>query len=143
MMLKTLPFITIFRSRADAKSVPNFSLNYSSSGYVDYTSFKPWLRDEFALRCVYCLTRERWCPAGHEDFSIEHFIIDYRIAIAASVDSRPVQFEKTVAVQSEPLSGEPPAKLTVIVDRNLSSRYDNIAIDLGTVVDRQVATGNV
>jgi hypothetical protein len=43
-------------------------------GYVAYTSFKPWLRDEFTFRCVYCLTRERWCPAGHEDFSVEHFI---------------------------------------------------------------------
>jgi hypothetical protein len=43
-------------------------------GYVDYTSFKPWLRDEFTFRCVYCLTRELWCPAGHEDFGVEHFI---------------------------------------------------------------------
>jgi hypothetical protein len=53
---------------------------YSTKSYakdtfeVDYTSFKPWLRDEFIFRCVYCLTRERWCPAGHEDFSVEHFI---------------------------------------------------------------------
>ena len=43
-------------------------------GYVDYTSFKPWLRDEFAFRCLYCLTRERWFPIGHEGFSVEHFI---------------------------------------------------------------------
>lgn len=24
-------------------------------GYVDYKSYKPWLRDEFTFRCVYCL----------------------------------------------------------------------------------------
>ena len=42
--------------------------------YLDYTSFKAWLRDEFTFRCVYCLTREQWRPAGHEDFSVEHFI---------------------------------------------------------------------
>ena len=26
-------------------------------GYRDYRSYKPWLRDEFAFRCVYCLWR--------------------------------------------------------------------------------------
>ncbi len=27
-------------------------------GYASYESYRPWLRDEFAFRCVYCLTRE-------------------------------------------------------------------------------------
>ena len=31
-------------------------------GYLDYDSFRPWLRDEFRFRCVYCLRRERWEP---------------------------------------------------------------------------------
>jgi hypothetical protein len=31
-------------------------------GYVNYQSYKPWLRDEFEFRCVYCLWRERWRP---------------------------------------------------------------------------------
>jgi HNH endonuclease len=31
-------------------------------GYLDYNSFRPWLRDEFCFRCVYCLRRERWEP---------------------------------------------------------------------------------
>ncbi len=42
-------------------------------GYLDYASYKPWLRDEFAFRCVYCLTRERWQPDGHESFGADHF----------------------------------------------------------------------
>ena len=41
-------------------------------GYNDYRSFKPWLRDEFAFRCVYCLWRETWCAAGDAAFSVEH-----------------------------------------------------------------------
>jgi hypothetical protein len=43
-------------------------------GYVDYQAYKPWLRDEFAFRCVYCLTRERWKPDGQEGFSVEHVL---------------------------------------------------------------------
>lgn len=41
-------------------------------GYYDYQSFKPWLRDEFDFRCVYCLWREIWSADGHAAFSIDH-----------------------------------------------------------------------
>lgn len=41
-------------------------------GYRDYRSFKPWLRDEFGFRCVYCLWRENWCVDGEGSFSVEH-----------------------------------------------------------------------
>src|SRR5262249_53593410 len=41
-------------------------------GYQDYRSFKPWLRDEFTFRCVFCLMRERWYPNGHAAFSVDH-----------------------------------------------------------------------
>ena len=40
--------------------------------YTNFVSFKPWLRDEFAFRCVYCLGRERWNPSGHAAFGIDH-----------------------------------------------------------------------
>jgi hypothetical protein len=39
-------------------------------GYSDYSSYRPWLRDEFAFRCVYCLQRERWVLGG---LHIDHF----------------------------------------------------------------------
>lgn len=42
-------------------------------GYVDPQRYKPWLRDEFQFRCVYCLCRERWCPDGEDAFSVEHY----------------------------------------------------------------------
>lgn len=64
--------------RTAAQAVFDYSLpterRHGPLGYVDYTSFKPWLRDEFAFRCLYCLTRERWYPIGHEGFSVEHFV---------------------------------------------------------------------
>lgn len=41
-------------------------------GYADYRAYKPWLRDEFTFRCIYCLTRERWYPSGHEEFGVDH-----------------------------------------------------------------------
>ena len=41
-------------------------------GYAHYRSYRPWLRDEFTFRCVYCLMREQW---GKEsgDFDLDHF----------------------------------------------------------------------
>lgn len=40
-------------------------------GYTDYASFRPWLRDEFAFRCAFCLRRERWEPDPRV-FEIDH-----------------------------------------------------------------------
>ena len=41
-------------------------------GYVDDEHYKPWLRDEFTFRCVYCRCREVWFPDGDRNFSVEH-----------------------------------------------------------------------
>lgn len=49
-----------------------FSYAHGPSGYVNYQSFKPFLRDDFSYRCFFCLTRERWAPQGHEEFSVDH-----------------------------------------------------------------------
>lgn len=43
-------------------------------GYDDYKSYKPWLCDEFAFRCVFCLARERWCHDGPNGFGVDHLI---------------------------------------------------------------------
>ena len=42
-------------------------------GYADYSSYRPWLRDEFAFRCVYCLKREQWGRVTGE-FDLDHYI---------------------------------------------------------------------
>ena len=41
-------------------------------GYVDDEHYKPWLRDEFTYRCLYCGCREVWFPDGDRSFSVEH-----------------------------------------------------------------------
>jgi hypothetical protein len=39
-------------------------------GYTSAASFRPWLRDDFAFRCVFCGLRETWQPG---DLDVEHF----------------------------------------------------------------------
>jgi hypothetical protein len=42
-------------------------------GYADYPSYRPWLRDEFVFRCVYCLRRETW-GLVRGTFAVDHFL---------------------------------------------------------------------
>ena len=41
-------------------------------GYASYGAFRPWLRDDFTFRCVYCLAREQWGRVTGE-FDLDHF----------------------------------------------------------------------
>lgn len=41
-------------------------------GYESAAAYRPWLRDEFTFRCVYCLLREQWGRVTGE-FDVEHF----------------------------------------------------------------------
>ena len=45
---------------------------HGPSGYASCESFRPWLRDEFTFRCVYCLKRETWGQVTGE-FELDHF----------------------------------------------------------------------
>lgn len=45
---------------------------HGPAGYATYESFRPWLRDEFTFRCVYCLKREMWGQVTGE-FELDHF----------------------------------------------------------------------
>jgi hypothetical protein len=51
---------------------------HNPSGYTDYRTFKPWLRDEFEFRCVFCRRREMWLD-GQNSFSVEH-LKPYKLA---------------------------------------------------------------
>jgi hypothetical protein len=46
---------------------------HGPQGYADYASFRPWLRDEFSFRCVYCLLREQW-GLVRSIYAIDHFL---------------------------------------------------------------------
>ena len=45
---------------------------HGPQGYASIGSFRPWLRDEFSFRCVYCLLREQWTLLPGM-FDIDHF----------------------------------------------------------------------
>jgi hypothetical protein len=45
---------------------------HGPGGYESYRSYRPWLRDEFTFRCVYCLKREQWGIA-RGTYDIDHF----------------------------------------------------------------------
>ena len=45
---------------------------HGPAGYAGYESYRPWLRDEFDFRCVYCLKRETWGQVTFE-FELDHF----------------------------------------------------------------------
>lgn len=54
-------------------SEPDRSRRHGPGDYEDIQSFRPWLRDEFSFRCVYCLKRETWeSPIG--GFDIDHVV---------------------------------------------------------------------
>jgi hypothetical protein len=55
----------------DYPSVPH-ERRHGPQGYLDSKHYKPWLRDEFAFRCVYCLCRETWLPDGQAYFGGDH-----------------------------------------------------------------------
>jgi hypothetical protein len=46
---------------------------HGPSGYADHASYRPWLRDEFTYRCVYCLLREQWGRVQGL-YAIDHFL---------------------------------------------------------------------
>jgi hypothetical protein len=46
---------------------------HAPAGYRKYNSCRPWLRDEFAFRCVFCLIRETWGTLRGQ-FTLDHFV---------------------------------------------------------------------
>jgi hypothetical protein len=46
---------------------------HGPQGYADYTGYRPWLRDEFRFRCVYCLLHEQWGRVAGM-FDLDHFL---------------------------------------------------------------------
>ncbi len=55
---------------------------HGPSGYRTYESFRPWLRDEFLFRCVYCLKREQW-GLFRGLYDLDHFLPKVRFPDAA------------------------------------------------------------
>ena len=49
-----------------------FVRRHGPNGYTSYENYRPWLRDEFVFRCVYCLKREQW-GVLKAAYHIDHF----------------------------------------------------------------------
>lgn len=45
---------------------------HGPAGWRDYKRYRPWLRDDFAFRCVFCLLREKWIEMRRA-FPVDHF----------------------------------------------------------------------
>jgi hypothetical protein len=61
---------------------PQAHRRHGPAGYTAVSSFRPWLRDEFDFRCVYCLKREQWGQVTFE-FDIDHFLPQSVMPVAA------------------------------------------------------------
>src|SRR5258708_932632 len=60
---------------------------HGPQGYAGYASFRPWLRDEFTFRCVYCLKREKW-ETVRGAFEIDHFLpVSHHPGLAVRYDN--------------------------------------------------------
>lgn len=60
---------------------------HGPAGYADHASYRPWLRDEFSFRCVYCLLREQWGRVSGL-FDVDHFLpVANRPDFAADYDN--------------------------------------------------------
>ncbi len=46
---------------------------HGPAGWKNYGRYRPWLRDEFCFRCVYCLIREPWIDM-RRGYQIDHFV---------------------------------------------------------------------
>src|SRR5438309_7682660 len=62
---------------------------HGPQGYLDYKHYKPWLRDDFSFRCVYCLCRETWLPDGEACFGSDHVLPQSRTTEEPSNYRRP------------------------------------------------------
>ncbi len=63
----TLPFSFVYSTQPHLRK-------HHPAGYTNYEEYKPWLRDEFTFRCVYCLERENWYPDRAASFSTDHIV---------------------------------------------------------------------
>lgn len=99
---------------------------HGPEGYASHESFRPWLRDEFMFRCVYCLKRESWGQVTGE-FELDHFrpqslapdlSLDYFNLVYACRRCNAVKLDQSVNDPAVNLSSE---SVLVLPDGTLAS----------------------
>ena len=100
---------------------------HGPAGYSAYESYRPWLRDEFDFRCVYCLKRETWGQVTSE-FELDHFepqslnpnlTLDYLNLVYSCRRCNAVKGEQTVA---DPFRLLRSTRITILPDGSLRAR---------------------
>jgi HNH endonuclease len=101
---------------------------HGPAGYASYESFRPWLRDEFTFRCVYCLKRETWGQMTGE-FELDHFqpqslvphlSLDYFNLVYACRRCNSVKLDQQIDDSLKILS---PQTAVVLLDGTLASHH--------------------
>jgi len=97
---------------------------HGPAGYLTSEAYRPWLRDEFTFRCVYCLKRETWGQVTG-DFELDHFhpqsiaphlALDYFNLVYACRRCNSVKSDQSVANPLTHLSSE---RIAVAIDGEL------------------------
>ena len=85
---------------------------HGPQGYGTYDSYRPWLRDEFDFRCVFCLIREQWGRVSGE-FDLDHYIpVSLHPAAAEDYDNLLYACAVCNAAKGRHLVPDPTAVLT-------------------------------
>lgn len=109
---------------------PRTQRRHGPAGYVLYQSYRPWLRDEFSFRCVYCLKRETWGQVTGE-FELDHFQpqsanparqLDYLNLVYACRRCNSVKLDQVVGDPFWLLHSE---NVALLADGSLRARDDN------------------
>jgi HNH endonuclease len=104
---------------------------HGPSGYTSYHSFRPWLRDEFLFRCVYCLKREAWGQVTG-DFELDHFRpqslnadsrVDYLNLVYACRRCNSVKLDQSI---DDPFQLLVAGNLAVLLDGQISSGQQDV-----------------
>lgn len=92
-------------------------------GYADYASYRPWLRDEFSFRCVYCLIREQWGRVRGV-YDIDHFLpVVNHVGLALDYDN---MLYVCATCNSAKGSREVPDPLLVLTSPNVHVGEDGV-----------------
>jgi hypothetical protein len=103
---------------------PREQRRHGPAGYTEYKYYRPWLRDEFDFRCVYCLKRETWGQVTF-DFELDHFkpqsldpqlSLDYMNLVYACRRCNAIKRDQTVA---DPLLLLRRSRVATLIDGSL------------------------
>lgn len=101
---------------------------HGPSGYRHYEQFRPWLRDEFCFRCIYCLKRETWGQVTGE-FELDHFepqvlkptkSLEYDNLVYSCCRCNAIKGSQRIA---EPFVGLCHDAVTILPDGNLQAHH--------------------